>query len=89
MTKRSKELKSPEQRAQEVEKLLNQLKELGLPEDTPAIQEFTAIAKQFEQDGESISGKIRLYGFKRDLKYLLSRKLHIASNIVLEYNPYA
>lgn len=88
MTKRIKEVKTPEVRAKEVEHIMEQFTELGLPLEHPGVQEFIKITKDFEMNGVSASGKIKLTGYKRQIDYLYSQKVYITSRIILEHNPY-
>jgi hypothetical protein len=88
MGKKIKEVKTPEQRAAEVDHIMEQFTELGLPLEHPGVQEFIKISKDFETHGISASGKIKLSGFKRQIDYLFSQKVYITSRIILEHNHY-
>jgi hypothetical protein len=75
-------------RANEVQHLMDQVLELGIPLDSEGFQQFISIAKEFETHALSASGKIKLTGFKRVLVYKFSNQAHIASTITLVHNPH-
>jgi len=75
-------------RASEVQLLMQQVLELGIPLDHDGFQEFIAIAKAFETHAHSPSGKIKLNGFKRILSYKFSNQPHITSTITLIHSAH-
>jgi hypothetical protein len=80
--------KTKEEREREVDQLMQQFMDFGFPLDHEGVQEFIKITKEFMYDGVSCSGTIQLTGFQRVLKYILSKRPHIVSRIVLEYKPH-
>lgn len=88
MGKKIKKEKEIQQRAFEVENLLRQIMELGFPLDHEGVQAFSKICKEFEHDGISASGSIRMTGFQRTIEYILSVRPHIESRIILKYNAH-
>lgn len=85
-TKKEKNIKTKEQRAIEVENIMQQFLDLGLPLES--VQGFIKVAKEFEEYGYSATGKINLVGFQRVIAYKFSTQPHIVSSIKLEYNPH-
>lgn len=83
-----KQEKTIETRAGEVQHLMDQVLELGMPLDNDGLQQFITVAKAFETDAQSASGKIRLSGFKRILVYKFSNQPHISSSVTLVHNPH-
>jgi hypothetical protein len=88
MVKNHKQQKDAAARASEVQHLMDQVMELGIPLDHEGFQQFISIAKEFESHASSASGKIKLVGFKRMLVYKFSNQAHISSTITLVHNPH-
>jgi hypothetical protein len=88
--KRNSKIKKPEKtqahRELEIESLMDQFMDFGLPLDHEGVQEFIKAAKDFQINGNSMSGKIGLVGFQRDINYVFSKQPHIESRVILEYN---
>lgn len=74
--------KTQEQRQSEVDKLLEQFLELGIPLEIPGTQEFIKITKEFVQQGYSSSGIIKFPEYNRILEYVLSLQPHIVSRAI-------
>jgi hypothetical protein len=81
-----KTVKLPEQRQVEVAEIMEKFLSLGLPEDHPAVIDFRKVAHDFEIEGISSSGIIKVFGFQRVLKYIFSKQPHVVSNIVLVHD---
>lgn len=86
--KKEKATKTKDQRAREVEPIVNEFLQLGIPIDHPGSQEFFKVCKLFETEGVSGSGAIKLGGFKRIVVYVLSTQPHVASSVRLAYDPH-
>lgn len=86
--KKERQQKNVATRAEEVQLLMDQVLELGVPLDNEGFQEFITIAKEFETNALSASGKIKLNGFKRTLVYKFSNQPHITSTVTLVHNPH-
>jgi hypothetical protein len=80
--------KNKEVRTSEVEKIMEQFTELGLPLEHEGVQQFIKISRDFEENGVSASGFIKLNGFKRILEYKYSMRPYITSSIVLRNAPH-
>jgi len=83
--KKRKPQKTQEQRSEEVENIMKQFMDFGLPLDHTGVQEFISISKDFVNDGIGSSGLIKLTGFKRVLEYKYSNSPHITSSVVLKH----
>ena len=71
MVKPMKPVKTQKQRTIEIETIMGKLLDLGFPLDHEGMIEFTKISKEFETDGISSSGSIKMTGFKRTIEYVL------------------
>jgi hypothetical protein len=85
MQNKMKEKKNPETRQREVESLMSQFLELGIPLDEPGTQEFIKITKDFVDNCIGSSGTIKFTEFDRNMKYIFSTQPHVESRIVLEH----
>jgi hypothetical protein len=85
---KTKTLKTKEQREIEIENIMGQLMDLGIPLEDKGIQEVIKTAKEFEVNGISNSGKINLIGFQRTLEYIFTTRPHVESRIILQHNPH-
>ncbi len=85
--KKEKPTKTRQQRAEEVEPIMDQFLQLGIPIDHPGSQEFFKVCRLFESEGVSASGGIKLFGFKRIVVFVLSNQPHVKSNVRLAYDP--
>lgn len=77
-------MKTAEKRAEEIESIMNQFLEIGIPIETPGVQEFIKKTKSFAEDGVGDSGSIRFEEYDRVLRYVLSTQAHVESRAVLE-----
>lgn len=80
-----KNQKTKDIRQKEVDSLMQQFLELGIPLDDPGTQEFIKITKDFVDLGHGQSGSIKFLEFNRVMKYIFSMQSHIESRMVLEY----
>jgi hypothetical protein len=85
---KEKKEKSFAHRELEIESLVNKLLDFGLPIEDQGVQEFIRVAKEFQDNGISMTGKINLYGFQRVINYVFSMQPHIESRVTLEYNKF-
>lgn len=83
---KKKQTKTHESRKEEVEKIMDSLLEFGFPIDNPGVQALIKIAKDFEEYGQSSSGKIKISGFQRVAAYVFSNQPHIHSHLTLVYD---
>ena len=83
--KTSKE-KTKSERVAEIVKAWKKLREIGFPDETPALVQFKEITKQFIEDGISVSGKIPMEGYDRTLCYILTNHNKKESTIALMVN---
>ena len=84
--KSAKSVKSSIIRSIEVKSLLEQIVGMGIPADNEGLQQFIAVAKDFETKAISSSGQIKLEGFKRVINYRFSNQNHITSSATLVFN---
>lgn len=76
--------KSQQDRLQEVIKMYQRLKDMGVSCDLcPALSEFKIAANTFVKEGFSTTGKIKLPEVNRTLHYHFTMQPHIESTIVL------
>ena len=75
--------KTKAQRVMEIVKAMKKIKELGIPDDTPAIIEFKKVTNQFIEDGISVTGKIPMEEYDRMLCYILTNHNLKESTIAL------
>lgn len=85
--KREKVVKTKQQREEEVEPIIQEFLNLGIPIDHPGSQEFFKVCRLFEAEGVSASGGIKLFGFKRVVVFVLSNQPHVKSSVRLAYDP--
>jgi hypothetical protein len=88
MGKKIKQVKTETQRKAEVDHILQQFNEFGIPMEHEGVQKFMKIAKDFETHGYTASGVVKLVGIQRDIVFVFSQQLHITSNITLRYNAF-
>jgi hypothetical protein len=86
--KNEKNEKTKGQRVMEIVKAWKKLKEIGFPEDTPALLEFKKITNQFIEDGIAMTGKIPMEGYDRTLCYILTNHSKKESTIALMANKH-
>ena len=79
-------LKTKEERLTEIIEVIKKLNNLGLNDTIPGIKEFKTILKEFVQNGESCSGKIKLTTAKRIIIYSLPKTKGRNININLKYD---
>ena len=63
------ERKTRADRLGEVIKVLKQFQSLGFPQEDPGILKITEILKKYVNTGGYKKGKIKLYGFEREIHY--------------------
>ena len=85
--KKEKIYKTKEQRIEEVNKIKNKIESFGLSEEHKGIPELYKVLDDFEKDGYSNSGKIKLPGLKRVVYFILTVNQKIESTVSLKYNP--
>ena len=77
--------KTAEERSNEVENLMNQFLDLGISIEHPSTQQFIKIAKEFKENGQSMSGTLKFPEYERKMIYLFSSQPHIQSNINFKF----
>jgi hypothetical protein len=75
--------KTKGERVAEIVKAMKKVREIGFPDDTPALVEFKKISNQFIEDGVSITGKIPMEEYDRMLCYILTNHNLKESTIAL------
>lgn len=75
--------KDKNQRVIEIVKAFRKMKELGFPDETPAIVEFKQITNRFIEDGIAVTGKIPMPEYDRTLCYILTNHSLKESTIAL------
>jgi hypothetical protein len=78
--------KTKADRVMEIVKAWKQLREIGFPDDTPALVEFKRITNLFIEDGIPTTGKIPMDEYDRTLCYILTNRKHKESTIALMAN---
>ena len=78
--------KTKSQRVMEIVKACKKLREIGFPDETPALVQFKQITNQFIEDGISVTGKIPMEGYDRTLCYILTNHTKKESTIALMAN---
>jgi hypothetical protein len=78
------ELKTLEERREELNNIMRQIDMLGIPHDL--ISRFIPIANSFVQEGASASGIFNLFGLKRKMAYKLTNNKAIVSEVVFLYD---
>lgn len=77
--------KTLETRLNEIKTIYSKLNELGISESVcKNIKDFKIKANLFVKDGESDSGKIKLFEIDKDLLYIFTINPNIASSVVLK-----
>ena len=84
--RKQKLTKNHESRKEEVDKIMDSLLEFGFPIDNPGVQALIKIAKDFEEFGQSSSGKIKISGFQRVGVYVFSNQPHVHSHLTLVHD---
>ena len=79
-------LKTKEFRLQEIQKVKNQLTNIGFSDVNPDIVDAFKIFDDYIEYGTAFTGKIKINGFQRVLNIILSNRSHITSTICLEFN---
>jgi hypothetical protein len=75
--------KNKGERVMEIVKAWKKLKEIGFPDETPALVEFKKITNQFIEDGVAVTGKIPMLEYDRMLCYILTNHRKKESTIAL------
>ena len=73
-------------RVMEIVKAWKQLRELGFPDETPALVEFKRITNLFIDDGIPSTGKLPMDEYDRTLCYILTNRKNKESTIALMAN---
>ncbi len=82
----SRNQKDKSQRVLEIVKAFKKMRELGFPDETPAIIEFKQITNRFIEDGIAVTGKIPMPEYDRTLCYILTNHSLKESTIALMSN---
>jgi hypothetical protein len=82
--KTSRNQKDKSQRVIEIVKAFKKMRELGFPDDNPAIVEFKQITNRFIEDGVAVTGKIPMPEYDRMLCYILTNHSLKESTIALK-----
>jgi hypothetical protein len=82
--KTSRNQKDKTQRVMEIVKAFKKMRELGFPDETPAIMEFKQITNRFIEDGIAVTGKIPMLEYDRMLCYILTNHSLKESTIALK-----
>ena len=85
--KKVKVLKTQEQRSKECKLMKDKITSLGLSEEHIGIPELFKAINEFEKDGYSNSGKIKLRGLKRVASFILTNNPRTESSLQLIFNP--
>lgn len=80
------ELKSEDERRIEISEVIKQINDFGLSVSVSGVKEFYSICSDYIKSGEGRSGKIKLYGFKREIEYILPTKKQSMVRVNLAYN---
>ena len=88
LNKKTKSLKTKEIRMAEINKVKNQLRNIGFSTSNPDIQEAYKIMDDYVEYGSAYTGKIKINGFQRVLEMILSNRSHIQSTICLKHNEH-
>lgn len=83
-----KKIKTKLDRINQIIKIKRKFNELGLSEEHSGIKEFYIHCRDYVDNGNGKSGKIKLKGLKREIDYKLSITKHINCNVILKYNKY-
>ena len=78
--------KTKSDRVMEIVKAWKQLRELGFPDETPALVEFKRITNLFIDDGIPTTGKLPMDEYDRTLCYILTNRKNKESTIALMAN---
>lgn len=70
-------------RLAEMVSVYEQVRQLGLPEDLPALRTFRALAQDFVRDGTSASGTLLVPELQKTLCYRLAAREGVASEVLL------
>ena len=81
-----KKVKTEQQRLIEVDRIREQINDLGLGEGNPDVKSFFNELDCFVSLGHSWSGKIPLHGYNRIIDVKLSVNPNITSSVALVYN---
>jgi hypothetical protein len=86
MSERTNKEKTKGERVMEIVKAWKKLREIGFPDETPALVQFKQITNQFIEDGIAVTGKIPMEGYDRTLCYILTNHCKKESTIALMVN---
>ena len=75
--------KTKAERLGEVIKILKQIFDFGLPADNEGIKEFKRILSKWVDDGNYVTGKVKLEGYEREIVYglYIRRGVEIVVNL--------
>lgn len=76
------------ERISEVVDVLIKLRNLGLTQQNPDIQEFKAICDAYVRDGVYRKGRLHIRGEKRTIEYILSIRESVPISINLVYSKH-
>ena len=86
LAKKSENIKSQEQKQEEIDTINAQIKDIGFPDTDPNIQKFNKIVKEYLDEGVPWSGKVPLVGYQRVMHVILTNRKNITNSVVLKYN---
>ena len=86
LAKKLDNIKSQEQKQEEIDTINSQIKSIGFPDTDPNIQKFNAIVKEYLDEGVPWSGKVPLVGYQRVMHVILTNRKNITNSVVLKYN---
>lgn len=80
------ELKTRDDRLAEVLDVFANFKEIGLSKDIEGVGEFFSMCRDYVNDGEGRSGKIKISGEKRIIHYILPTRKNTLISVNLKYD---
>ena len=80
------ELKTRDDRLAEVLDVFANFREVGLNKNIDGVGEFFAMCKNYVNDGEGRSGKIKIPGEKRIIQYILPTRKNTLISVALKYD---
>ena len=80
-------LKTTAEKIQEIKTIYNKLSAVGLHKKNADIKKFQKIVNLYIKSDESFSGKIRIHGTDRILKYVLPKTNKHECRVVLKFSP--
>ena len=84
--KKNNNIKSQEQKQEEIVTINAQIKDIGFPDTDENIMKFNEIVKEYLENGIAWSGKIPLKGYQRVMHVILSNKKNVTNSVMLKYD---